>query len=195
MWVTPPRFGTSTVGARSCAISTAATDDIPLIQPASSLRHGTKPELVRCLNLEEEQQTVADWFQKHQAAGVPWRGMAVLCRYNSQIQKMRDALRKLGIPATNADQKGDKTVADMDDAVQVLTMHASKGLEFHCVAIPDLGAMPSDKAPEADEARVLYVAMTRATEALLVTAHTESVFTNKLMGGGHAVPRPDSGHD
>ena len=67
------------------------------------------------------------------------------------------------------------------DAAQVLTMHASKGLEFHTVAIPDLGCMPYPKVPEEEEGRVLYVAMTRATHTLLLSHHSQSRFTEKLM--------------
>lgn len=81
-------------------------------------------------------------------------------------------LRPLGSNTT-----GNQT---LNDAVQVLTMHASKGLEFNSVAIPDLGCMPYKNADEADEGRVLYVAMTRATHELLLSFHTDSWFTQKL---------------
>ena len=59
-------------------------------------------------------------------------------------------------------------------------MHSSKGLEFHTVAIPDIGCMPCKDADVADEARVLYVAMTRAIEQLFLTFHSNSEFTKKL---------------
>lgn len=58
------------------------------------------------------------------------------------------------------------------DAVQIMTMHASKGLEFNIVYLPDLNQdiLPGKKAttPEAlaEERRILYVAMTRARKSL-----------------------------
>ena len=59
-------------------------------------------------------------------------------------------------------------------------MHSSKGLEFNNVAIPDLGFMPYATVPADEEARLLYVALTRSTERLLVTYHSESQFTKPL---------------
>jgi len=66
-----------------------------------------------------------------------------------------------------------------DDTDKILTMHSSKGLEFNSVAITDLGCMPCAKATPEEEARLLYVAMTRSTESMLVTDHSESQFTKQ----------------
>ncbi len=58
------------------------------------------------------------------------------------------------------------------NGVKLMTMHASKGLEFPCVFLPDLneGIIPSRKSitPEEieEERRMLYVAMTRAKDEL-----------------------------
>lgn len=66
-----------------------------------------------------------------------------------------------------------------EEAVKVLTMHSSKGLEFNSVAIPDLGCMPYAKTTPEEEARLLYVALTRSTESMLLTYHSESSFTKQ----------------
>ncbi len=61
------------------------------------------------------------------------------------------------------------------NVVKLLTMHASKGLEFKIVWIPDLneGIIPSRSAGREDnieeERRMLYVAMTRAKQALIMS--------------------------
>lgn len=61
-----------------------------------------------------------------------------------------------------------------ENAVQLMTMHASKGLEFPVVIIPDLneGVIPYKKAVTEEqleeERRMLYVAMTRAKEKLFL---------------------------
>ena len=61
-----------------------------------------------------------------------------------------------------------------EDAVQLMTMHSSKGLEFRVVIIPELneGQMPSNKCAKSseieEERRLLYVAMTRAKEKLFL---------------------------
>lgn len=62
------------------------------------------------------------------------------------------------------------------DAVNLLTMHASKGLEFDSVYLPDCqeGKIPSAKAVTAEEIeeerRLFYVAMTRARHSLCLMA-------------------------
>ena len=55
------------------------------------------------------------------------------------------------------------------DAIQVMTMKVSKGLEFPVVALPGVGHMPAPGEDEKEAARVFYVAATRATQRLLVT--------------------------
>ena len=70
--------------------------------------------------------------------------------------------------------------ADWQSAVNVMTAHASKGLEFKCVFIIGLqeGLFPHQKSIKADlveeERRLMYVAMTRARERLyMCTISTE----------------------
>lgn len=58
------------------------------------------------------------------------------------------------------------------EGVALLTMHASKGLEFPCVWIArsEDGVVPNDKAPLSEERRLFYVAMTRAMDELVISA-------------------------
>ena len=54
------------------------------------------------------------------------------------------------------------------DAIQVMTMKVSKGLEFPVVALPGVGHMPAPGEDEKKAARVFYVAATRATQRLVM---------------------------
>ena len=54
------------------------------------------------------------------------------------------------------------------DAIQVMTMKVSKGLEFPVVALPGVGHMPAPGEDETEAARVFYVAATRATQRLVM---------------------------
>ena len=75
-------------------------------------------------------------------------------------------MRKGGIPNT---WKDDVTFGESQDTVKLLPFHSSKGLEYPIIVIPGAGLLPTpDKATEED-ARLLYVAMTRATSQLIVT--------------------------
>jgi DNA helicase-2/ATP-dependent DNA helicase PcrA len=68
------------------------------------------------------------------------------------------------------------TGKESDDHVQLMTLHAAKGLEFETVIITGLedGLLPSGHAQDRDdgleeERRLLYVGITRACERLLIT--------------------------
>ena len=61
-----------------------------------------------------------------------------------------------------------------------MTIHSSKGLEFPMVIIAGLGFMPVKNLDVMSEAKLLYVAMTRSTEKLLLTTHSETEFTQRL---------------
>ena len=49
------------------------------------------------------------------------------------------------------------------NAIQVMTMKVSKGLEFPVVALPGVGHMPAAGEDEKEAARVFYVAATRGS--------------------------------
>ena len=68
-------------------------------------------------------------------------------------------------------------------------MHSSKGLEFPVVFLPCLDSMPAPSQEVAAEAKLLYVAMTRAMERLHMTHHARSVFVDRVraaVGAGAA---------
>jgi superfamily I DNA/RNA helicase len=59
-------------------------------------------------------------------------------------------------------------------------MHSSKGLEFPIVFIPCLDSMPNARLDAASEAKLLYVAMTRAMDRLIMTHRTRSAFVDRV---------------
>ena len=88
--------------------------------------------------------------------------MAVIYHdYASVGKTVLATLRKNGVPVT---YHSDITFAETEDTVKFLTMHSCKGLEFPLVAIPGAGRV----AESEEDARLLYVAMTRATRELVV---------------------------
>ena len=62
-----------------------------------------------------------------------------------------------------------------------MTMRTSKVLEFPVVAVAGIGYMPADKADKSSEVKLLYVAMTRATEKLLIAGHRRSEFFGQFQ--------------
>jgi superfamily I DNA/RNA helicase len=145
----------------------AGEDGIPRLVPISAGRHGKAPMVVNLPTLQAEGEWIAQRLKEEHAKGTPWRDMAILYRHYEPIcTTVRKELRKGGIPNT---WKDDVTFGESQDTVKLLPFHSSKGLEYPIIVIPGAGLLPTpDKATEED-ARLLYVAMTRATSQLIVT--------------------------
>ncbi|MBK5205493.1 MAG: ATP-dependent helicase [Polaromonas sp.] len=77
-------------------------------------------------------------------------------------------------------RKGAGSFNPGEDTIKVLTMHASKGLEFPVVALMGVGQMPVAGEDERDEARLFYVGATRATQRLVITASGDGGFGRRL---------------
>ena len=106
--------------------------------------------------------------------------MAVISRARFIADTVARELERCGIPVQVQNKvKPGKSEAEVD-AVRMLTMHSSKGLEFPVVAIPGIGYLPFAKSEESEEARLMYVAMTRSLEHLIMTGHRPSGFIQKL---------------
>ena len=67
--------------------------------------------------------------------------------------------------------------------VQVMTIHAAKGLEFDTVYIPGVseGILPASQNT-AEEKRLLYTAITRAKSKLCITACKKHLINNRMIG-------------
>lgn len=147
---------------------TEADDDgVPLIRPQSAGRSGPAPQIINLPNLKSEAEFVAKRLQDAHRDGTPWRDMAVIYRdYHRDAKRIRNTLPAFGVPVVYFE---DVTYAADEDKVTVITMHSCKGLEFPVVVIPGAADLVSGGAElPAQEARLLYVAMTRATRELVV---------------------------
>jgi len=67
-----------------------------------------------------------------------------------------------------------------ENAIQIMTMKVSKGLEFPVVALPGVGHMPAAGEDEKEAARVFYVAATRATQRLVIGVSGDGGFGKRL---------------
>jgi superfamily I DNA/RNA helicase len=62
----------------------------------------------------------------------------------------------------------------------VLTLHASKGLEFPVVALVGAGHMPAPGEDKREEAKLFYVGATRATQRLIIGMGGDGRFWQRL---------------
>jgi len=146
--------------------SAADEDGVPLIAPISAGRHGSEPLVIKLPTLREEGEYIAQHLKAAHQDGTPWSDMAVIYHdYATVGKEVLATLRRLGIPVT---YYKDISFAEGEDTVKILTMHSCKGLEFPLVAIPGVVTLGADEKRQEDDARLLYVAMTRATRELVV---------------------------
>lgn len=154
-------------------------DGIPIVKPISYGREGTAPLIIRLPNLRDEVERIADLLaDEHNSGGRAWGDMAILCRDYAVMEACSRALSRRRLPHQIRKRSGD--FRPSQDAIRVMTMMVSKGLEFPVVAIPGVGAMPSPGENERDEARLFYVAATRATERLVLTISGDGGFGKRF---------------
>ena len=146
--------------------SAADEDGVPTVAPVSAGRHGPQPLVVKLPTLKDEAEYIASHLKTAHRNGTPWRDMAVIYRDYARVGKeVLSILRRLGIPVT---YHTDINFSESEDTVKFLTMHSCKGLEFPLVAIPGVGLLGEQEDRKDEDARLLYVAMTRATRELVV---------------------------
>lgn len=171
--------------ARAFADDLLSTQDVeedqaPTVQPISTGRRGPKPLLIKFPKLTDEAKHLAEKLKHINKTGMRWRDMAILYREYSTGSTIIHELERNGIPCEFPQGKGQKFRPD-HDSVKVVTMHSSKGLEFPLVCIPGIGTAIKNEGTPQEEARLLYVAMTRATEELVMTYSDTSTFSEKMQ--------------
>ncbi|MDD5324998.1 MAG: 3'-5' exonuclease [Polaromonas sp.] len=141
-------------------------DGIPLLKPISCGREGQAPIIIKLPSLREEAFAIADQLSHAHKEGHAWGDMAILCADWKTMDLCADALHQRKLPFNVRKRTGEYNPAA--DAIEIMTMKVSKGLEFPVVALPGVGHMPAKGEDEQEAARVFYVAATRATERLVI---------------------------
>lgn len=157
----------------------AEEDQAPTVQPMSTGRRGPKPLLIKLPTLKEEADFLVNRLVEANKMGMPWNEMAIVYRRYGIGQQLVDKLFHRGIPYQWQQDKK-HSYSPSHNSVKLITMHSSKGLEFPLVCIPGLGAPSKEEEPLHEEARLLYVAMTRATQELIMTYGDDSLFAEKM---------------
>ncbi|NUA27930.1 DEAD/DEAH box helicase [Cupriavidus basilensis] len=153
-------------------------DEAPTVQPIGAGRRGQKPLLIALPTIEAEAERIAQVLLEENRTGTAWAEMAIIYRHWETAGKVTSVLARKGIPFECPQIT--KRFTPGGDSVKVVTMHSSKGLEFPLVCIPGVGAPHKKEESIEDEARLLYVAMTRATRQLVMTHGETSHFSARL---------------
>lgn len=159
----------------------SSDDGVPLIAPESAGRRGPLPKLLVLDSEWQQWHSLVEQLQDAAAHGRRWSEMAVLYRHASDAVAIERALGAADIPfiSGRASRTRDRLFGS-EDQVKVVSMHSSKGLEFPLVVIPSLHILPAAGEDELLEERLLYVAMTRALESLVLLATAATALTERV---------------
>lgn len=154
-------------------------DDVPLVLPDSAGRSGAMPMFRRFNSVHTELRSVVDKVKDHLAEGRRLRDIVVISRQWWPLERLQGLLGDAGVPAalTKSHRRGEK---QHDEAVTLTTLHSSKGLEFPVVLLISLNLLDAREEQYAEELRLLYVGMTRATHELYLTASEPSPFADSV---------------
>jgi hypothetical protein len=159
-----------------------AEDEPVLVLPESAGRHGPLPELVRLPSFKRETEYLSQRIQQLYEGGVSWNKIAIVYRSKFMGEQIYRQLQQAQIPVEWVNESRSSRFYRPDHpSLKLMTMHASKGLEFPVVFIPGIGFLPNPFSPPAEEARLLYVAMTRAINQLILTCDRPSSFVSRIQ--------------
>ena len=146
-------------------------DDLDvLVEPDQAVRTGLAPISLACSDLRGEAEAITKRVQELRDAGAPPDQIAVLLG----AEDLRHDVVRLVPDAfdTKAGRNRDK-IFDTEGKVRVATLGLLKGLEFRHVIIGGANHIwvrsTSPGTLAEDQRRLLYVAVTRATETLTIT--------------------------
>jgi hypothetical protein len=145
-----------------------------------SVFDGPAPEIRIWPSIAAETNGVAEWIRQRIADGLAPHEIGVIVRSESELWRAREAIDAAIQPHTVLDGQ----MSQVSGKVCICTMHLAKGLEFRAVTVMacDDEIIPSQPRIEeitdeadledvyATERQLLYVAVTRARDQLLVSA-------------------------
>lgn len=157
-------------------------DHIPLIEPEAAGNSGPNPVVRKFNTLSEEIEYSVLCLKRWHQQGIPWGDMSLLCTAKYQGDKVAVKLKEAGVPYSWLETKKKKSSYDPgDDQLTVLTIHSSKGLEFPRVIMIGIGQLKDDEERQQQDARLLYVGMTRAQECLMMTTSAENEISQRML--------------
>ena len=132
---------------------------------------GDKVKHLHCADQKEEAVTITDFINRASQEVWRFRDFAILCRTSRQATAFKEALDVFGIPYVVGESSDNP-----EDAVSIMTIHKSKGLEFPNVFVAGVctGLLPhylTNQKEWDEELRLLYVAMTRAKNWLCLSSY------------------------
>ena len=156
-------------------------DRVTGVAPSSSGRRGPRPVLIRARSEHEEAELLAARIADAVVAGTPLGEIAVLCRTRAQMAPIAEALARRGLPLQSMGSAGFQHFDWSQAGIRLVTLHSAKGLEFAHVHVAGLQRLPWRDETLEDAVRLVYVAMTRATQSLVLSCCGPSPVVERLQ--------------
>lgn len=176
-------------------------EHIVSIMPQNSIRNGPAPLVVRAANRSDEVEKVVgivkdllngNWNSSQCPAPLQPREITILYSHLSRrrrvpesIQLLRTKLRAERIRAVWLQDPSDANAWTKINGpgVKIQTIHSAKGLQYRAVILirADILPIPGEHQDEAQDAHLMYVALTRAEDYLAITFPAESSFTQRIQ--------------
>ncbi len=167
-----------------------------IVPPEATARRGPRPEIISCSSASDEPKVVADRILEAHKRGVPWGSMAIILGRAKLQGRFYYETKRRGIPYfwVPYSPMTKRKVADRTDSVRAFTVHATKGLEFSHVFFAGVNEL-WDHGTEVDPLalrRIAYVAMTRATERLVITVSGKGEIGESILAAHSRGPDDDA---
>ncbi|MDD1415140.1 NERD domain-containing protein [Dolichospermum sp. ST_con] len=158
-------------------------DKTVLLEPVSAKRQGEIPEIIYLTSFQNEKDYLVERVQELYSQGIPWNEIAIIYRSRNIGEIIYDKFLNEQIPIewVNATDYS-RNYRPASPKVKLITMHSSKGLEFPVVFIPCISSIGQygNEILEEEEVRLIYVAMTRAIDHLIMTCNRVTLITERI---------------
>jgi hypothetical protein len=171
------------------------------VDPSQAIRRGPKPILIKCQDHAEECRRIFNIAKVLLNGNVPFNeikitvqphdiGILYVKKLHKDHEMFKGFLKDLGTlaPVTWLNEDFYSRMKVFEESIKVQTVASSKGLQYRVgfVMWADLFE-PYTRADLDLQQRFLYVALTRASDVLIVTYSKENEFIERMVRSGDAV--------
>jgi hypothetical protein len=170
------------------------------VDPSQAIRRGPKPVLYHCKDRTEECRKITNITKRFLEGKVTYKnkpvivhpheiGILYLRKPYKDNEIFKNFLKDLGTfaPVTWLNEDYYSRMKVFEQSIKVQTVASSKGLQYRVVFVMWADLFEPHTPADMDlQQRYLYVAMTRASDVLIVTYSNENEFIERMVKSGDA---------
>ena len=171
------------------------------VDPSQAIRRGPKPILIKCQDHADECKRIFNISKVLLEGNVPFNEIQITLQphemgilYAKKLHKdneiFKNFLKDLSTlaPVTWLNENYYSRMKVFEQSIKVQTVASSKGLQYRVVFVMWADLFEPHTPADLDlQQRYLYVAMTRASDVLIVTYSKENEFIERMVKSGDAM--------